>query len=60
MLFRSERYSEIRKNRWIFRSKKFDRIPLFHHPLFREPIPADADFVTQAVISQKFSFGKVG
>ena len=58
--FKGERYSEIRKNRWIFRSKKFDRIPLFHHPLFREPIPADADFVTQAVISQKFSFGKVG
>jgi len=54
--FKGERYSEMRKHRGIFRSKKFDRFQLFDKPFFREPIPADADFVTQAVISQSFAF----
>jgi hypothetical protein len=58
--FKGERYSEMRKHRGFLRSKKFDRIPLFHRPFFREPIPADADFVTQAVISQQFEFRKNG
>jgi hypothetical protein len=58
--FKGERYSEIRKNRGIFRSRKFDRIALFHRPFFRAQIPFDADFVTQAVISQQFEFRKNG
>lgn len=58
--FKGDRYSEIRRNRGMFRSSKFDFIPLFQKPFFRTPIPADADFVTQAVISQQFGFSRAG
>lgn len=54
--FKGDRYSELRRNRGIFRSRKFDRIPLFQTVWFRTPIPVDADFVTQTVISQHVAF----
>ena len=54
--FKGDRYSEIKKNRWIFRSKKFDKIPIFKRDFFWEPIPADADFVTQGVSHQHFEY----
>ncbi|MGK5026297.1 hypothetical protein [Janthinobacterium sp. RB2R34] len=56
--FKGDRYSEIRRNRGMFRSKKFDGIPLFQESFFRAKIPLDADFVTQALISQQFAFRK--
>ncbi|OYO25762.1 hypothetical protein [Janthinobacterium sp. PC23-8] len=56
--FKGERYSEVQKNRGFLRSKKFDFIPFLQRPFFRESIPDDADFVTQAVISQQFAFRK--
>jgi hypothetical protein len=57
--FKGDRYSEMRKNRGIFRSRKFDRIPLFQTSFFTTPIPADADFVTQAIPTQRLAFRKV-
>jgi hypothetical protein len=47
-----DRYSEFKRNRWIFRSKKFDRIKLFQNDFFYAPIPANADFATQVVPRQ--------
>mgnify|MGYP001082188249 CR=1 FL=1 len=49
---KGDRYSEFKRNRWIFRSKKFDRFPLFQTDLFFAPIPEDADFATQVVARQ--------
>lgn len=54
--FKGDRYSEFKRNRGIFRSQKFNRIPLFQHDFFWEPIPADADFATQVVGRQKVEF----
>lgn len=48
-----DRYGEFKKNRWIFRSKKFDRFSLFKNEFFFTPIPQNADFVTQ-VTSRQF------
>ena len=58
--FKGERYSEMRKHSGFSRPKKFDCVPLFQQPFFREPIPFDADFVTQAVISQHIEFRRNG
>jgi len=58
--FKGDRYSEFKKNRWIFRSRKFDRIPLFERGFFWEPIPADADFVTQTIGRQRVEFRRNG
>lgn len=54
--FAGDRYSELKRNRWIFRSKKFDRFPLFQRDFFRVPIPDDADFATQVVPRQQVRF----
>ncbi|KAB8046198.1 hypothetical protein GCN78_25535 [Janthinobacterium rivuli] len=54
--FKGDRYSDFRKNRWIFRSRKFNNIPIFKHDFFWEPIPPDADFVTQGISRQQFVF----
>jgi hypothetical protein len=45
--FIGDRYGEIRKNRGIFRSKKFHNIPPFNHGFFWVDIPKEADFATQ-------------
>ncbi|MEG0885344.1 MAG: hypothetical protein RR376_10775 [Janthinobacterium sp.] len=58
--FKGDRYSEFRKNRGIFRSKKFDRFAIFQRDFFCEPIPADADFVTQLLPHQKIAFRRKG
>jgi hypothetical protein len=42
-----DRYGEIRKNRCIFRSKKFNKLPIFDSDFFWSSIPANADFATQ-------------
>lgn len=54
--FKGDRYSDFTKNRWIFRSKKFNKIPIFKHVYFWETIPPDADFVTQGISRQQFVF----
>ncbi|OEZ83749.1 hypothetical protein JAB8_43920 [Janthinobacterium sp. HH106] len=54
--FKGDRYSDFTKNRWIFRSKKFNKIPIFKHVFFWETIPPDADFVTQGIQRQQFMF----
>lgn len=54
--FTGDRYSEIRQRRGMFRSRKFDRFALFQQEFFRAAIPAQADFVTQTVKSQKVAF----
>lgn len=54
--FLGDRYSEFKRNRWIFRSRKFDRIPIFQKDFFWAPIPADADFATQVVPRQHVDF----
>jgi hypothetical protein len=54
--FKGDRYSEFKRNRGIFRSRKFSRLPIFQHDFFWEPIPADADFATQVVGRQKIAF----
>lgn len=54
--FKGDRYSDFTKNRWIFRSKKFNKIPIFKHVYFWETIPPDADFVTQGIGRQEFVF----
>jgi hypothetical protein len=51
--FKGDRYSEFKRNRWIFRSQKFNRFSIFQKDFFWEPIPADADFATQVVGRQK-------
>jgi len=58
--FKGDRYSEFKKNRGIFRSRKFDRIPLFQREFFWEPIPVDADFVTQTISRQSVEFRRNG
>ena len=50
--FKGDRYSEMRRHRGIFRSKKFDRFKIFQQPFFCTPIPDDADFITQALSHQ--------
>ncbi|OEZ81659.1 hypothetical protein JAB6_39230 [Janthinobacterium sp. HH104] len=54
--FKGDRYSDFTKNRWIFRSKKFNKIPIFKHVFFWETIPPDADFVTQGIGRQEFVY----
>lgn len=54
--FKGDRYSDFTKNRWIFRSKKFNKIPIFKHVFFWETIPPDADFVTQGISRQQFAY----
>ncbi|BET12731.1 hypothetical protein [Pandoraea sputorum] len=53
--FKGDRYSEFKRRRGIFRSRKFDFIPIFQHDFFWEPIPSDADFATQVVQRQKLA-----
>lgn len=50
--FQGDRYSEMKRHRGIFRSRKFERLPMFQWDFFWQPIPADADFVTQVVERQ--------
>ncbi len=54
--FIGDRYSEFKRNRGIFRSRKFDRIPLFQRDFFWAPIPPEADFATQVVPRQTVAF----
>lgn len=54
--FKGDRYSELKRNRWIFRSKKFHSIPPFTMNYFQVQIPEDADFVTQGVSRQRLVF----
>jgi hypothetical protein len=58
--FKGDRYSEMRRRRGIFRSRKFDRFSLFQSSFFFEAIPSDADFVTQTVINQKVAYRRHG
>ncbi|MCD8515907.1 MAG: hypothetical protein LRY61_01305 [Burkholderiaceae bacterium] len=51
-----DRYSEFKRNRWIFRSRKFDGFPLFKTDFFFKPIPSNADFATQVVPRQLKDF----
>lgn len=53
--FKGDRYSEFKRNRGIFRSRKFNFLPIFQWDFFWEPIPPDADFATQVVKRQKVS-----
>jgi hypothetical protein len=46
-LFEGDRYGDIRKNRWVFRSRKFHHWPIFQHDWFWAQIPPNADFATQ-------------
>ncbi|AKM29176.1 hypothetical protein AB870_02145 [Pandoraea faecigallinarum] len=55
--FKGDRYSEFKRNRGIFRSRKFNFLPIFKLGFFWEPIPVDADFATQVVPRQKVAFG---
>lgn len=54
--FKGDRYSEFKRNRGIFRSRKFNFLPIFQWDFFWEPIPRDADFATQVVTRQKVAF----
>jgi len=54
--FVGDRYSEFKRNRGIFRSRKFNFLPIFQWDFFWEPIPHDADFATQVVGRQKVAF----
>lgn len=54
--FKGDRYSELKRNRSIFRSRKFDWFPLFQLDFFRQPIPCDADFATQCIDRQPIQF----
>ncbi|MFK0377239.1 hypothetical protein [Pandoraea sp. NPDC090278] len=54
--FKGDRYSEFKRNRGIFRSRKFNFLPFFQWDFFWEPIPEDADFATQVVERQKVRF----
>lgn len=54
--FKGDRYSEFKRNRGIFRSRKFNALPIFQKDFFWEPIPHDADFATQVVKRQKVAF----
>lgn len=50
--FVGDRYSEVRRNRWIFRSRKFDRFTFFSKPWFVGRVPSHADFATQVTDQQ--------
>ncbi|BAP89599.1 putative uncharacterized protein [Burkholderiales bacterium GJ-E10] len=54
--FTGDRYSEFKRNRWIFRSRKFDFLPIFQKDFFWKPIPPHADFATQVVPRQSVVF----
>lgn len=54
--FKGDRYSDFQRNRWIFRSRKFNRFRIFNTDFFLVAIPPDADFVTQTVPRQQFEF----
>ncbi|AJC20674.1 hypothetical protein [Pandoraea pulmonicola] len=54
--FKGDRYSEFKRNRGIFRSRRFNVIPIFQWDFFWEPIPDDADFATQVVQRQKVAY----
>lgn len=54
--FKGDRYSEFKKNRGIFRSRKFDFLPIFQWRFFLDPTPDDADFITQGVSRQNLVF----
>ena len=54
--FKGDRYSEFQRNRWIFRSRKFNRFQIFNTNFFLVEIPPDADFVTQIVSRQQVEF----
>ena len=58
--FKGDRYSELKRNRWIFRSKKFNFLPIFKWDFFVAPVPKDADFVTQGVSRQRLAFRRDG
>lgn len=58
--FKGDRYSELKRNRWLFRSKKFNALPLFKLDFFNVQVPEDADFVTQGVSSQRLEFRRNG
>jgi len=58
--FKGDRYSELKRNRGIFKSKKFNRLPLFKLDFFNVQIPDDADFVTQGVSSQHLEYRRNG
>jgi hypothetical protein len=47
-----DRYNEFKRNRSIFRSQKFDSIPIFNNAFFWTQIPKNADFATQVVQRQ--------
>jgi len=54
--FKGDRYSDFQRNRWIFRSRKFNRFRIFNTDFFLVAIPPDADFVTQTVSRQQVEF----
>jgi hypothetical protein len=54
--FKGDRYSEFKRHRGIFRSKKFNFLPIFEWDFFNEPVPPDADFATQGVTRQKLAY----
>ena len=54
--FKGDRYSELKRNRGIFKSKKFNFLPIFKWDFFNVQVPDDADFVTQGVISQHLEY----
>lgn len=58
--FKGDRYSELKRNRGIFKSKKFNFIPMFKWDFFTVQVPADADFVTQGVSGQHLEFRRNG
>lgn len=58
--FKGDRYSELKRNRGIFKSKKFNSLPIFKLDFFNVQVPEDADFVTQGVISQHLEFRRNG
>ena len=58
--FIGDRYSELKRNRGIFKSKKFNFIPMFKWDFFTVQVPADADFVTQGVSSQHLEYRRNG
>ena len=58
--FKGDRYSELKRNRGIFKSKKFNSLPIFKLDFFNVQVPEDADFVTQGVSSQRLEFRRNG
>jgi hypothetical protein len=58
--FKGDRYSELKRNRGIFKSKKFNFLPIFQWDFFKVAVPEDADFVTQGVSSQHLEFRRHG